>query len=216
MLKPESCKKVKELLGNFFHKISSFLKNKKVLMGILFAFLISLLYFFRSVFIAAIVNGKVIPRLTVLTISEKQSGKLALDNLVDKSLIFSEAKKQKVDISKTMIEEEIKKIEDILAKQNTTLDQALEVGRQTRKDLEEQIKIQKTVETILGQKINISEEEINDYFSKNKEFFGKNAKLDTFKGQIKDEIYKQKLTSEYATWIEDLRAKAKIFYFLKF
>lgn len=170
----------------------------------------------RFFFIAAFVNGKPITRVQILSIAEKQGGKTILDNLIEKSLVLAEGKKQKIKITKAQIASEIKNIETILSQQNITLDEALAMSNQTKKELEDQVKVQLIVEAILSSKITITDQEVTDYYTTNKDFFAKTAKLVDLKPQIQDAIYKQKLTTEYTTWIADLKAAAKILYFVNY
>jgi len=221
--KKNTIKNIKALFDKTLSNIKNFFKEKKkikltpfktaVLCLILF---LGIVYLLRSLIFAAFVNGKPIFRLSVISVTEKQDGTVALDNLIEKQLIFDEANKQKIKVTEEDVENEITNIKDTLAKQNITLDQALEVSKQDLNSLKEQIKIQKIVEKILGNKVTIEDKEISEYFLNNKEYFGTNAKLADFKDQIKNELFAQKLSSEYSKWIEELKTNAKIKYFVKY
>ena len=82
--------------------------------------------------------------------------------------------------------------------------------------LVEQITIQKSVEAILCQKINISDEDISKYFEENKELLQKDAKLEDVREDIRKQLFQQKLNEEYTKWIAELKGKAKILYFVNF
>jgi foldase protein PrsA len=170
----------------------------------------------RFFFIAAIVNGKPIGRIEVLSVAEKQGGKTILDSLIDQDLVLQEAKNLKINITKAQIDTEVKNIETTLTAQNITLVDALAMSNQTLEELNEQVKVQLIVESILGPKITITDQEVSDYYTTNKAYFAANAKLADLKPQIQDAIYKQKLTTEYTTWIADLKTKAKILYFVNY
>lgn len=209
----EELETVKKITKRFkFPKLG---KKAKIVLSIILGLLVIALLL-RFFFIAAFVNGKPIGRIEVLTTAEKQGGKTILDSLIEQSLVLAEAKKQKITITKAQIDAEIKNIEDTLTKQNITLDEALSMSNQTKKELEGQVKIQLIVEAILSSKISITDKEIQDYYTTNKDFFAKTAKLADLTPQIKDAIYKQKLTTEYQTWIADLKTKAKILYFTSY
>lgn len=175
-----------------------------------------LIYIAKLIFLAALVNGRPISRLTVTRELEKQGGQEVLDSLIEKSLIFQEGKKSGVKIDKTAIDEEISRIEGLLKEQNLTLDEALSMRGETRESLSKQIKLQKTVEALLAEKIKVTEQEIKDYFDNNKDSFGENAKLEDVRSDVNSQLYQQKLNAEYSKWIEELRSKAKILYLLKF
>lgn len=175
-----------------------------------------LLYLVKSLFVAAMVNGRPISRITLIKELEKQGGQKVLDSLIEKSLISQEAGKQGVKVEKEEIEAEITRIEALLKDQNLSLDEALSMRGETRASLYEQIKLQKTVEALLSSKINISEEESRSYFDTNKDIFGEDAKFEDVQTEVKDQLYQQKLNNEYSKWIEELRQKAKIIYLLNF
>jgi foldase protein PrsA len=147
---------------------------------------------------------------------ERQGGKQVLENLIDQTLINQEAKKEKITVSADEIDQEIKSIEDVVKSQGLSLDDALKFRNQTRDDLKKQISLQKTIEKLLSSKITITDAEITDYYTKNKSQYDKMAKFDSLKDQIKSQIFQQKLTDEYTKWVAELRAKAKIHYFVSF
>lgn len=203
-----------------FKKISLKKENFKLTplkIGILsFILLLGVLFLIKSLIFVAFVNGRPIFRLSVVSIAEKQNGSTVLANLIEKELIFNEAKKAGIKISEQMVDDEINSIKEILKQQNITLEQALKLSKQDLKSLREQIKIQKIVEQILGSKITIQDSEISDYFATNKEYFGANAKIDDVKDQIKEELFKQKLSTEYTNWIEEIKVNAKIKYIVNY
>jgi foldase protein PrsA len=209
----EGIKTVKNLTKKI--KLPKFGKKGIIALSVILG-LIVIALLVRFFFIAAVVNGKPIGRIEVLSIAQKQGGKTILDSLIDQSLVFQEGKKQKINISKTQIDAEVKTIEDTLNAQNITLEDALSMSNQTRDELNEQVKVQLIVEGILGPKIAVTDEEVQDYYTTNKAYFAANAKLTDLKPQIQDAIYKQKLTNEYTTWIAVLRAQAKILYFVNY
>ena len=192
------------------------LKDKKFLIILAILGLAIILFLLRSVFVAALVNGTPISRLEAVRQLEKEGGKDVLDTLIEKTLIFQEAKRLGVNVSQESIDSQISSIEGILKEQNVTLEDALAQRGQTKEELVEQIRIQKTVEAILGQKINITDEELENYFEENKELLEKDAKLEDVKEDLRNQIFQQKLNEEYQTWIADLKAKAKIYYFVNY
>lgn len=207
--------KFKKLLENLLKRIN--LQGRSKILFVLGAVVLGLaLYFFKSVFVAAWVNGTPISRIALIKQLEKQAGKQTLDGLIDKALILQEGKKSGVNVGAQTLADEVKKIEESLKTQGLELDKALAERGQTREDLNEQIRIQKIIETILGKNITVTEEDLKTYFDSNKEAFAKGAKLEDVKTQIRDQVIQSKLYSEYQKWIVDLRNKAKIYYFVNF
>jgi parvulin-like peptidyl-prolyl isomerase len=191
-------------------------RNKIVKAVAVLVLILALAYAAKSLLFAAFVNGRPISRISLIKALEAQGGQSVLDNLVDKELIYQQAKRQKINVTQAEIDEEIKSIEDLLKGQNLTLEQALEARGETRASLIEQIKLQKMVEGALSSKITITDEEVSKYFNDNKELFGEDPKLDDVSADIKDQLYQEKLSQEYSTWISDLRSNAKIIYLLEF
>lgn len=175
-----------------------------------------LVYLLKSLFVVAWVNNRPIFRLSLIRELEKQGGKSVLDSFIDKSLVYQEAAKNKIIIKDTEINDELKRIEELVKAQSMSLDEALSVRGQTKKDLINQLRLQKTVERLISDKIKIDEQEIKDAFEKNKSLYGKDASFDNLKEQIKSQLFQQKLSEEYLKWIDELKAKAKIFYFVKY
>ena len=206
---------IKKLRKQFLSNINSFDKKKAILIAAVLG-VAALGYLGRGLFVVALVNGTPISRLAVVRELEKQGGSETLDNLVVKSLIFQEARKKGVTVSQEELDQELSRINDIVSKQGMTLDEALALQNQSKNDLIEQIKLQKTVERILADKIAVTEEEGNDYFDKNKELFDDGAKLEDVSGEIRNQLAQTKLSSAYQSWITDLKASASINYFVTF
>jgi len=202
------------LQRNMKKKISKLLSKKVLLRVFLPIAVILALYLLRSLIFAAWVNGRPVSRLSLTRALEKQGGKQVLEGLIEKALINSEAAKNKIKVEQSEIDSEIRKIEEMVAGQGLSLDEALKFRNQTRKDLIDQIKIQKIVEKLLASKIVITDVDLKDYFTKNKSLFGTNPIFDKVKDQVKNQLFQQKLSEQYSAWITDLKTKAKILYFV--
>lgn len=207
-------KKIQKFLKNL-KKVKLF-KNKKVIIAAALVAVIALLYFAKSLFIAAIVNGKPIFRYSLTRELERLGGASTLNNIIEKNIVYSEAKKLGKSVSPEEVDAELAKVEETLKGQGLTLEQALSIRGQTKEELGEQIKYQKTVEKILGDKISITDAEIADYFKNNKDLFTKTDTLEKVKEDIRKTILQQKLADEYQKWLSEIKGKAKIFYFVNF
>lgn len=203
-------------MKKFFKKLSKVTENlkkdKRVVKIAILLIIIAALYAGRSLIVAAWAGNRPIFRLSLIKELEKQGGKSVLDALIEKSLISQEAVKGKVNISDDTVNLELVNIEDLVKNQGISLEEALSARGQTKKDLLEQIKLQKTIEQILKDKIVVTDQEIKDYYDTNKikEVF------DTAKEGIKNSLIQSKLQEEYTKWITELKEKAKIFYFVKY
>lgn len=184
-----------------------------VLIIIIFIFL---LYFYKGLFVAAMVNGQPIWRLTLLQELEKQAGKRALDSLITQTLILQEAKKQKITVTEEEMNQAVKQLEDNLAGQGQNLDQQLIAQGMTRDELKEQVKLQKIVEKIVGKDIEVTDKEVNEYLEKNKSFLPKDVKLEEASASAREQLRQQKISEKIDAWIESLRTSAQINYFVQF
>jgi len=193
------------------------LNKKKMTFGIVIAVLVILaaLYFFRSFFIVALVNGKPISRFGFDRALEKQGGQQVLNNIVTEMLINQEAKKQNVTASQADLDQKFTEIDNQLKGQGQTLDATLTANGQTRADFDSQMKTQIVLEKMLGKDVTVADEEINTYFTENKATFAKDATLASETASIKSALIQQKLSEKLQPWLKDLQSKAKIFYFLK-
>ena len=194
------------------------LNKKKLATGIIIAVLVILaaLYFFRSLFVVAFVNGKPVSRFGFDRTLEKQGGQRVLDNIVTEMLINQEAKKQNVTASQADLDQKFTEIDNQLKTQGQGLDAALAANGQTRADFDSQMKTQIVLEKMLGKDISVTDEEINSYFTENKATFDKGATLESEKANIKNTLLQQKLSEKLQPFLQDLQSKAKILYFIKF
>lgn len=168
-----------------------------------------LAYVYRGVFIAATVDGSPIMRLAVIQKLEKTSGKNLLNSLINEKLISNEARAKNISVGDDEINDQIKAIENQVATQGTTLDEALAAEGMSMNDLKKQILFQKSVEKLLADKVNVTDEEVTKYIEDNKIPIpqGQEAALAE---QIKSEMRNQKLNTEAQALMANLKSQAKI------
>lgn len=197
--------------------IVNFLKKKRLSPSLIIVFLVlvillSGLYYFKNQFISVTVNGQPIWRLTLIKELEKQSGQATLENLVTKTLILQEAKKQKVVISQEEIDQKMKELEDNFTNQGQNLDQLLEAQNMTRTQLREQIEVQLIIERVVSQNVEVTDEEITAYFEANTDYFPEGSDLESVKEEIKQQLQQQKSSDQVQSWLDALRENAQINY----
>lgn len=198
---------------------SSALKDNvkaKMSIALIIIIVIGLLFYFKDLFVAATVNGQPIARISIVRALEKQYGKQVLESEITKALILQEASKEKVSVSSSEIDTEIKNIEKNLESQGQKLDSVLALRGMSRNELIEQIKIQKMLEKMVGKNINVTDAEVNDYMDKNKVSIPEGTNTESFKTNIKNQIKQQKLSDEYQAWIANLQKNAKINKFINY
>lgn len=187
-----------------------------VAIGIAVILILVGLFFVKGLFVAAVVNGSPISRLSIIRELERQGGKQALESVINKKLIEHELNKQKISANKEEIDGEIKKIETQIAGQGSTLASALATQGMTEEKLREQITIQKRIEKLLADKTAVSETEVDTYIKERKLTPPKDVKPADFRQQITDQLKQQKFQQEAQKWVSGLTAGAKIRYYIKY
>lgn len=171
-------------------------------------------FLYQKYFIAATVNGKKISRLTIVEELEKQGGKKVLDSVITQELIVERAKKDKISISQSQIDAEIKKIEENVTSQGTTLDAALVQKGMTKDDLVKEIKLQLIVQKLAKtDEIKITDKDVEKYLADNKDQFPADSKTRPSNDQIKDTLKQQKVQEKIQEFLTNLRKDAKVEFF---
>jgi len=197
---------------SFDYKIT--VSKKALVLVFILLFALVLFYFSKKFFIAATVNGKSISRLAILKKLEKQGGKKILEAMITQVLIRQEAEKRKITVSQKDIDGEMKKIEANVISQGITLDQALQNQGMKKSDLVEEIRVQLMLQKMAGNDIKVTDKEIDDFISanKNQQGFDKEIPKEQAAAQLKQQKSQQKIQS----FVSDLKAKAKINYFVNY
>jgi len=193
-------------------------KKSAIIIGVIVvvvAVLGVLAYRYKSLLIAATVDGSPIYRLSVIQKLEKDSGKSLLDSLVTQKLVQVEANAKKIVVTDDEVSAEIKKIESQVTAQGTTLEAALAAQKMSLDDLKKQILLQLEMQKLVADKTTVTEAEVAQYITDNKVTVPKGQEAATNE-QIKGELSGQKLNNAAQALITDLKAKAKIQYFVNY
>lgn len=192
------------------------LRLKDLVLPAVIVAVVILLGIFRGQFVVANVNGEQISRIELIRELEKAEGKRILDSLVTQTLITQEAKKRNVSATDGEIRDEIAKIEKNISDQGQKLDDLLAIQNLTRKQLEEQIRMQILLQKMVGENIQVADIEVNDYIKKNKESLPEDANMDELRTNIGEQLKQQKLNEKIQELIQKLQKEAKIDYPFKF
>jgi foldase protein PrsA len=141
-------------------------RNAAILSGVIVA--LALVFVCKSIFVAAVVNGSPISRYAVVHEAEKRAGKATLDSMIMQKILADEVRKKGVTVSESDISAEIQSIEQRFAAQGSTLDAMLAAQGMTRDDVKKQIVTQLQVQKLLGDKVAVSEAEIDQFIATNK------------------------------------------------
>lgn len=192
------------------------IRNPRVFALFIIIIIAGLLFYFKGLFVAAIVNGEPITRLSLISQLEKKDGKQMLSTLVTQTLILQEAKKRKIDVNQQEIDADIKRIETGLSSQGQTLDQAMLAQGITKEDLVKDIRIQKLVEKMFVKDVKVTDSEVADFIDKNQSSIPTNLTPDDVKKQVRQQLEQQKLSTIFQTWLDSAQKNAKIQYFVNY
>lgn len=185
-------------------------KTRKVWPIILVLGLIIVALFINKFCIVATVNGQPIFRHSYYKELEKLDKKQTLTQKANEILVLQEAVNQKVSIDKEEIESQIASIESQLKEQNQSLEAALEAEGLTKAELEEQIKIQKLIEKMASAEVNITDEDIQDYITKNKDFLPANTNTQEIKDSIRKQLENNAQTEAFEKWFTELQKRSNV------
>jgi parvulin-like peptidyl-prolyl isomerase len=218
--KQKPTKKEKKEVGNSFSKPKLNLKKVKlspkalIIIGVLL--LVTILVLSKDLFVAALVNGQPISRWKILKKSEEAQGGQILDSLVTDQLIKQEAQKQGIKINEDEVDQQIEEIKASIQEQGQDFDTLLSMQGMTLEDLKGRIRIQKMVEQLLGSEVEVADEEVDQYLEDNKEFLPEDMSEEEMKEQARQQLEQQKLSEKYQSWLDELKEKAKINYFVDY
>ena len=204
----EVSKKEVSVVNNFS---TWFSKNKSLaitMVAVMLAFLVG--YLVKNNLIAAMVNGKPIWRSTVVKQLETYYGANILNTTIEQELIKQEAESKKLKVTDAEVAEQIKKIEDSMAASGQTLDQALAESGMSRKDLEDNYKLNLMVEKLLAERVTVTDEDVQKYIDTNKDSFPEGTDLEQVKSIVTEQLKQEKMGTQYQSMIDELKAKADI------
>lgn len=184
--------------------------------GVAIALILGTLFYSKGFFIAATVNGSPISRLAVIGELEKQGGKQALEAIITERLIEAELQKNNIIVSDADIDTEIKKLEEQVASQGGTLEEALTAQGMSMEILRTQIKTQKGLEQLLADKVMVSDAELATAMESAKGSAPDGMTDEELKTAITEQLKQQKFQAEAQTWVSSLTASADIKYFVTY
>lgn len=195
------------------------LKKKHLLalsFGVAIALILGTLFYSKGFFIAATVNGSPISRLAVIGELEKQGGKQALESLITERLIEAELQKNNITVSDADIDTEIKKLEEQVASQGGTLEEALAAQGMSMEILRTQIKTQKGLEQLLADKVTVTDEELATATESAKGSAPAGMTDEELRTAITEQLKQQKFQGEAQKWVAELTTNADIKYFVTY
>lgn len=160
-------------------------------------------------FVPAMIGYSPVTRFEVWERMETSYGAQTLDDLVNEKILDNAIAKSGIKIDQAKVDEQLKNLETQFESAGG-LDAALEQRGLTKQDLIKQISTQLSVEEILKDKIQPTEDDVKRVFEEGSKTTYKDKKLEDVSASIKDELTQSKLREEFLTWFETVKADAKI------
>lgn len=188
-------------------------KNPRVYIPTIIVLLIILAIIFgQKLFFVAYVNGQPITRMAYYNALEQKDGSTVMQNLVMESLINQQASKKGIVVTSADVRNAEKNIEQQLSSQGQNLDSVLISQGLTKPEFEDQLRVQQQVEKLLGNKINITSKQIDDYIAQNKNSLPTTATGSALRSEVKQQLQQEQLTVAFQSFIANLEKNAHITY----
>ncbi len=179
---------------------------------VLLVIIVAVLFINKGWFIAAVVDGKPIFRWQLNNVLVARYGKQTLEGMISEALIKEEAGKEGISISQKDVEGKVADVVKGLG-QNVSLDDVLRFQGMTRADFESQIRLQLTVEKLLGKSITITDADITSYIATNSATLVATDPA-ALRGEARNAILNAKINEKLQPWFLDIQQKARILRFL--
>ncbi|MDZ4228808.1 MAG: SurA N-terminal domain-containing protein [Patescibacteria group bacterium] len=170
--------------------------------------LIGLAYYFKSQFVVAWVNGQPISRMAYTNELQKLAKTQALDNLLVKKMIISEAKKQNLSVDQAEVDQAMQTIADRTKAQGSNLDDLLKAQGISLQEVREEVRLQKLLEKMVGE-VTVADDQITSYWESNQALYPEKT-LDEVKDEITIQLKQQELVNKIQELIGRLQAEAKV------
>ena len=166
----------------------------------------------KSMFVAAIVNGKPIFRWELNKTMTSRFGTQTLEGMISERLISDAAKATGITVLPADVDAKVADVVKSLGG-NVNIDDLLKYQGMTKSDFENQIRLQLTVEKVLGRDLVISETDIDNFIATNRATLV-STDAAALRQEAKNSITSQKVSEKLQPWFMELKDKAKITRFL--
>jgi parvulin-like peptidyl-prolyl isomerase len=166
----------------------------------------------KGLLVAAVVDGKPIFRWQLTHVITDRYGQQTLDSMISQALVDEEAKKAGVSVSQADI---AKKESDLIASLggSVSLDDVLKYQGMTKTDFEDQLRLQLTVEKLLGKDIKITDEDVTNYIATSGSTLTATDEAG-IREEARQAIFSQEINDKLQTWFSGIKSKASILRFL--
>lgn len=184
----------------------------KVALVVLVLGLIAIFVSNKGLLVAGMVNGKPIFRWELNSVLVSRFGKQTLEGMISERLISQEAARAGVSVSQAELDAKTKLLVDSLGG-GMSIDQLLSYQGMTRADFDSQLRLQLTVEKLLGKDIRVTDDEIANYIATNSATLTATDEAG-IKEEARQAIMSQRISEALQPWFTDIKEKANILRFL--
>lgn len=167
----------------------------------------------RGYIVAAMVNGKPLFRWDVERSLVSRFGAQTLESMISERLIADTAASQGVNITKEDVEKKMNDLVKTLGP-DVKIEDLLKYQGMTKSDFENQIRLQLTVEKLLGKDVAVTDIEVDEFIVKNRETMTATDEA-ALRTEAKTALESQKVSEKIQPWFAELKAKAKIVRIMK-
>lgn len=167
----------------------------------------------RGYVVPAVVNGKPIFGWNFVRVLVSRFGQQTLESMVSEVLIADAAKKEGIALTQADIDAKVAEIVGSLGA-NVKLEDLLKYQGMTKSDFESQIRMQLTVEKILGKQVTVEEKDIDEFIQSNRQTMTATDEA-SLRAEAKKALFSQKVSEKIQPWFADIRQKANVMRLLK-
>lgn len=184
----------------------------RIALVVLIVGLLTLFITNKGLIVAAVVDGKPIFRWQLSSVLMSRFGQQTLEGMISQALIDEQAQKAGITVTQADVDAKTKALIASLGG-GMTIDQVLAYQGMTRADFDSQLKLQLTVEKLLGKDITVTDVDITNYIATNSATLTATDEAG-LKEEARQAILSQKINEKLQPWFAALKAKASILRFL--
>jgi hypothetical protein len=182
--------------------------SKWIVLGVVVLAVLGIYLGSRGYIVAAMVNGKPIFRWDLARALQTRFGTQTLESMISERLIADTAASQNITIPQEEVEAKMNDMVKTLGP-NVKIEDLLKYQGMTKADFEGQIRLQLTVEKILGKDIAVTDAEVDEFIAQNKETMTATDEA-AMRGEAREALTSQKVSEKIQPWFAELKEKAKI------
>lgn len=187
-------------------------KNRSIYGAVAIAIILAGVYLVKNGYIvAAMVNGKPIFSWQVTKILYNRYGQQTLEGVITESLIDTEAAKKNISVSQQDVDAQEKQVLKSFGN-SVSLDDLLKYQGLTKSDFDSQIRLQLTVEKLVGSDVKVTDAEVTNYLATESGTLTATTEAE-MKDEAREKIRQDMISKRVQPWFSKIRESAKIIRF---